>query len=72
MPVEAVVPVLSSIVEHFAVRFLDNLIKGFSCPVSSSDKLIEVRYVSLMVLAVVVVEGLGRYDLVSEVTLVVR
>jgi len=59
MPVEAVVPVLSSVVEQFTVGRFDNLIERFSCPISSLDKLIEGRYVGLVVLPVVVVEGLG-------------
>jgi hypothetical protein len=50
---------------------LDDFVKGLSCPVGSFDKLIEGRYVGLVVFAIVVVEGLGRDDLVSEVALII-
>jgi hypothetical protein len=60
MPVKGVVPDLGSVVEQWAAGALDNVFERFVGVVGAFDQTVELGYVSVVVLAVMVLKSLLR------------
>ena len=71
IPVEGVVPDLRRVVEQPTVGLHDDVLEGGLLELRALDELVQVRHVGLVVLAVVVLQGLGR-DVRGECILGVR
>ena len=66
LPEEAVVKVLGRLIEEAALGARDDLVEALAGPLGALDHGVELGHVGVVVLAVVVLEGLGAHPLARE------